>query len=113
MFPNFSYLAHYVIGTEPDNALAHIGTYGFFLALGIYLATVLFKIELKRKEKQGIFGNYDIYDQTGYKGKFTSDLMNGHTVFAVIGGLLGAKFLQMLENIPKLLEHQLLQHKSL
>ncbi|HRG68750.1 MAG: prolipoprotein diacylglyceryl transferase [Saprospiraceae bacterium] len=57
MWPDFSYILHSLIGTEPDNAFSIIKTFGFFLGIAFIASASLLYLELKRKEEQKlIFG---------------------------------------------------------
>ena len=55
MYPDLSYLAHALFGTEPDNWLSIFKTFGFLLALAFLASAVTFYHELKRKARQGIY----------------------------------------------------------
>jgi prolipoprotein diacylglyceryl transferase len=55
MYPNLSYILHSIFGTEPDNALSIIQTFGLFLALAFVGGAYFLKMELKRKADEGIF----------------------------------------------------------
>ena len=54
MYPDLSYILHAIIGSEPDNALAVIKTFGLLLMLAFITSAYVFKRELVRKEKQGL-----------------------------------------------------------
>jgi len=54
MWPDFSYILHSLIGTEPDNAFSVIKTFGFFLGIAFIASASLLYIELKRKEGQNL-----------------------------------------------------------
>jgi len=51
MFPRFSDLLNYILGSALDFP---VQTYGFFLALAFLSAAMILRIELKRKEKEGL-----------------------------------------------------------
>jgi prolipoprotein diacylglyceryl transferase len=55
MYPDLSYLAHALFGTQPDNWLSIFKTFGFFLAIAFLASAVVFYIELKRKAKEGFY----------------------------------------------------------
>jgi len=54
MYPDFSYLFHDLLGTEPDNWTAIIKTFGFFLFCAFVVSGYILKLELQRKEKLGL-----------------------------------------------------------
>jgi len=51
MFPRFSDLLNYFLGTTFDFP---VQTYGFFLAMGFLIAAMIMRSELKRKENEGL-----------------------------------------------------------
>ena len=55
MYPDLSYLAHALFGTQPDNWLSIFKTFGFFLAIAFLVSALVYYIELKRKAAEGIF----------------------------------------------------------
>lgn len=55
MYPDLSYIAHALFGTEPDNWLAIFKTFGFFLAIAFLVSATLYYFELKRKAREGVF----------------------------------------------------------
>ena len=55
MYPDLSYLCHDLIGTQPDNWLSMLKTFGFFLAIAFIVSAVVFHIELKRKAREGFY----------------------------------------------------------
>lgn len=55
MYPDLSYLAHALFGTQPDNWLSIFKTFGFFLAIAFLTSAVVYYIELKRKAREGFF----------------------------------------------------------
>ncbi|MBX2889362.1 MAG: prolipoprotein diacylglyceryl transferase [Saprospiraceae bacterium] len=55
MYPDLSYLAHALFGTQPDNWLSIFKTFGFFLAIAFLVSAVVYYIELKRKAQEGYY----------------------------------------------------------
>ncbi|MBK7938185.1 MAG: prolipoprotein diacylglyceryl transferase [Lewinellaceae bacterium] len=55
MYPDLSYIAHALFGTQPDNWLSILKTFGFFLAIAFIVSAVVFYHELKRKAKEGFY----------------------------------------------------------
>lgn len=98
--PNFSYMLYYLFGTTPDQGIGtYVKSYGFFLVLGIFLTTQLFKRNLRQKEKEGAFGTFNNKNGEGYNGLFTDNFLHAHTIFAVTCGLIGSKVIVLLENL--------------
>lgn len=58
MYPDLSYFFHDWIGTPYDNWLSIFKTFGLFLALAIIVAAYILRLELKRKQEEGIFESY-------------------------------------------------------
>ena len=55
MFPDISYIFHYLFGIAPDGALSIFKTFGLLLVLAILSAAFILQRELKRKAKEGLF----------------------------------------------------------
>ncbi|MEZ4908857.1 MAG: hypothetical protein R2771_14740 [Saprospiraceae bacterium] len=54
MYPDLSYFFHDVFGTPYDNWTSVFKTFGFLLALAFLGSAYVLRLELKRKEKEGI-----------------------------------------------------------
>ena len=54
MYPDLSYLFADLLGTDPDNFLSIFKTFGLLLALALIAAGSILKIELKRREQEGL-----------------------------------------------------------
>lgn len=54
MYPDFSYILHAILGTAPDNALSIIKTFGLFLILAFLASAYVLRLEMVRKEKEGV-----------------------------------------------------------
>ncbi len=54
MYPDLSYILHALLGTEPDNALSIVKTFGLFLILSFIASAAVLRLELKRKEGEGL-----------------------------------------------------------
>ncbi len=54
MYPDLSYILHAILGTEPDNALSIVKTFGLFLILAFLASAAVLRHELKRKEQEGL-----------------------------------------------------------
>ncbi len=55
MYPDLSYLFHDLIGTAYDNWLSVFKMFGFVLAISFVVSAVVFYIELRRKQREGMF----------------------------------------------------------
>lgn len=55
MYPDLSYIAHAIFGTQPDSWLSIFKTFGFFLAIAFLASAVVFYYELKRKAGEGFY----------------------------------------------------------
>ena len=100
MFPNLSYFSHWLFGTNPDNALSLVNTFGLFLAAGLFVASYFLQIELKRKEKEGIFSPEKLKMIKG-----TPITINEILINAFYGFLFGFKGVYIFQNISKFKEN--------
>lgn len=55
MYPDFSYIAHALFGTQPDGGLSIIKTFGLFLGIAFIVSAIVYYHELKRKAGEGIY----------------------------------------------------------
>ncbi|MDX1406581.1 MAG: prolipoprotein diacylglyceryl transferase [Saprospiraceae bacterium] len=54
MYPDLSYILHALLGTPPDNALSIVKTFGLFLIISFLASAWFLRLELKRKEQEGL-----------------------------------------------------------
>ncbi|HZV69942.1 MAG TPA: prolipoprotein diacylglyceryl transferase family protein [Saprospiraceae bacterium] len=54
MYPDLSYLFHDLFGSDPDNWLSVFKTFGVFLILAFIISAYVLKLEIKRKETEGL-----------------------------------------------------------
>jgi len=54
MYPDFSYFVAALFGTETGGAFSLIKTFGLFLALVFVIGGIVFAVEMKRKEAEGL-----------------------------------------------------------
>ncbi len=54
MYPDLSYIVHAITGIGPDNGLSVVKTFGLLLIMAFLASAYFFKLELKRKEKEGL-----------------------------------------------------------
>jgi prolipoprotein diacylglyceryl transferase len=86
MYPDLSYIAHTLLGTQPDNWLSIFKTFGFFLAIAFLTSAVVYYVELKRKAREGFFIPEKGTATEGLPATMTEILAN-----AVVGLLLAGK----------------------
>ena len=55
VYPDLSYILHSIIGTEVDNGFSVVKTFGLLLALAILSSAYFLNLELRRKEREGVF----------------------------------------------------------
>lgn len=91
MYPDLSYFFHDFFGTQPDNAISIIKTFGFFLVLAFLTAAFFLMQELRRKEKEGLLQSWIIQETKGKPASALELISN-----AIFGFLLGFKFFYMV-----------------
>lgn len=98
MYPDLSYIFHELFGTDPDNALSIIKTFGFMLALAILASSYFLMLELKRKEANGTIPA--IPDPKKGPGKFmpAHEKVGDITLIAAFSGVVGAKLFAIIES---------------
>ncbi len=93
MYPNFYHLFKDLFGVE-IYGLVIINTFGFFVAIAFLLANYTMKLELKRKESEGLLQGMQAKKWFGKKGGIFD---YASTVF--FGFIFGWKFLHLLFNM--------------
>ncbi|MBK9723109.1 MAG: prolipoprotein diacylglyceryl transferase [Saprospiraceae bacterium] len=87
MWPDFSYILHSLIGTDPDNAFSVIKTFGLFLGIAFIASASLLHLEFIRKESQGLIkGRLEkiiIYKPLDYREILLQSLINFILAFKV------------------------------
>ena len=86
MFPDLSYIFHYIFGSSVDNGFAVVKTFGLFLAFVFLVAIYLVSMELKRKEGLGLMAAQE-EDNPALIGVSIKDLITN----SLIGFFLGFK----------------------
>ena len=84
MYPDLSYLFHDLFGTPVDNWTSLFKTFGLFLALAIFIAAWIFRIELKRKADEGLLTSQKVLRKKGEQVS-TLDLIFNVVVSFVLG----------------------------
>lgn len=93
MYPDLSYLFHDLLGTNPDNWLSVFKTFGVFLILAFLASAYFLKIELKRKEEEGLLHGFPEKVMTGFPASWQAIAQN-----ALFGFIIGFK-------LPYLIQH--------
>ncbi|MEQ1745413.1 MAG: prolipoprotein diacylglyceryl transferase family protein [Saprospiraceae bacterium] len=85
MYPDFSYLFHAIFGTEPDNSLSVLKTFGFFLAIAFLVSAVTYYFELRRKAREGLFRPTKVIITEGLPAS-PAEIISNALVGLIIGG---------------------------
>ena len=93
MYPDLSYFFHDLLGTPYDNWTSIFKTFGLFLALAFLASAYVVKLELQRKEKEGILKPVVVTVKEDNKNKYLSLLIN-----ILTGFIIGFKLLYILSN---------------
>lgn len=93
MYPDLSYLFHDLLGTDPDNWLSVLKTFGVFLILSFLASAFVLNLELKRKEHEGLLQAFTEKERIGFPATWQEILSN-----ALFGFVIGFK-------IPYIAQH--------
>ncbi len=96
MFPDLSYILHYLFGTQPDNWTSIVKTFGLFLVFAFLSSAFFLYLELKRKEEEGLFQAKTIEIEVGKPASIQELIVN-----AIIGFLLGFKGVYAYQNFAE------------
>lgn len=99
MFPNFYHLFKDLFGVE-IYGLVFVNTFGFFVAIAFLLANYTMRLELKRKEEDGLLVGMPAKQWFGKMPSVTDYIGNG-----VLGFIFGWKFLYLFVNGQEFLEN--------
>jgi prolipoprotein diacylglyceryl transferase len=86
VYPNLSYLFNDLFGTPADNFLSIFQTFGLFLVLAFIASAKIFKMELVRKRKQGLFEPDEKTIESGKGASITEIISN-----SIFGFFIGLK----------------------
>jgi len=96
VYPDLSYILHSIFGTEVDNGLSVVKTFGLLLALAILSSAYFLNLELKRKEQAGIFLPNTIQRVVGAPASVWELLVN-----ALFGFIFGFKLLYAFQHFDE------------
>ncbi len=96
MYPDLSYLAHALFGTEPDNWLAIFKTFGFLLAISFLVSAAVYYVELRRKAHEGVFQPVRVKVVEGRPPTLSEIGSN-----ALLGFILGGKGLYAVQHLEE------------
>ncbi len=94
MYPDFSYLFHKWFGTDPDNWLSLIKTFGFFLAMAFVAAGIVVHKELRRKAADGLLKGSLVRTTVGAQPTLAEAFFPG-----LLGFFLGYKIPYIISNL--------------
>ena len=98
MFPNFYYVFKDLLGLEIP-ALVFVNTFGFFVAIAFLLANYTMRLELKRKEEEGLLQGTPAKQWFGKLPTamdYISNAAMGLSIPLAIGSSVGSKNKQIL-----------------
>jgi len=93
MYPDLSYFFHDLLGSSPDNWLSVFKTFGVFLILAFIASAYVLKLELVRKEKEGLLTGIIEKTRVGFPATSREIIVN-----AFFGFIIGFK-------LPYILQH--------
>ena len=93
MYPDLSYIVHAITGIGPDNGLSIIKTFGLLLILSFLASAHFFRLELKRKEAEGLLKASEEKITTGLAATPMELVING-----LLGFVLGFKLVYIAAN---------------
>lgn len=99
MYPDLSYFFHDIFGTQPDNALSIVKMFGFMLIVAFLASAWALKLELKRKEEEGLMKAMKEKVVLG-KAPEWKDLIGN----AILGFILGFKIPYIFRHFPEFKE---------
>ena len=98
MYPDLSYFFHDLLGTPYDNWLSLFKTFGLFLALAFLASAYVLKLELQRKEKEGVLKPIVVEQKENKHSKLITLIIN-----ALTGFIIGFKFVYILDHFDELI----------
>ncbi len=93
MYPDLSYLFHDLFGTPYDNWTSIFKTFGLLLALSFLASAYVLKLELSRKEKEGILKPIKVKEKKKEGNNLISLIIN-----FIIGFIIGFKLFFIFTN---------------
>lgn len=96
MYPDLSYIVHALVGIEPDNALSIVKTFGLMLIVAFIASAYVLRLELKRKENEGILTSVKQQVTVGKRATPLEVIGN-----AVIGFILGFKLIYIIQHFQE------------
>ena len=94
MYPDLSYLFHDLFGTDYDNWTSIFKTFGLLLALAFLASAYVLKLELIRKEKEGILSPIPIVPKKDNSENIIFPLI----INLIIGFIIGFKLFYIIGN---------------
>ncbi len=94
MYPDLSYLFHDLFGTQYDNWTSIFKTFGLLLALAFLASAYVLKLELVRKEKDGLLKAIPLVEKKGKSDNFIIPLI----INFIIGFIIGFKLFFIFTN---------------
>ena len=96
MYPDLSYFFHDVFGTQYDNWTSIFKTFGLLLAIAFLASALVLRLELIRKEKEGILIPTQLLLNNKVKNNYTSIIIN-----TIVGFVLGFKIPMIISEFDR------------
>jgi prolipoprotein diacylglyceryl transferase len=96
MYPDLSYLVNALTGIEPDNGLSIVKTFGLMLIMAFLASAYFLRLELLRKEKDGVLKPSPERLEEGLPATPIEILTN-----ALLGFFLGFKIVYIFGHFPE------------
>ena len=97
MFPDLSYIFHFLFGSAPDNAFSIVKTFGLFLTLAFMASAYILHLEFKRKEREGILTPTRMIIDPASNARPMDVVIN-----AFFGFIVGFKFLYAFQHLDEM-----------
>lgn len=95
MYPDLSYFFHDLFGTSYDNWISIFKTFGFMLAVAFLGSAYVLRLELIRKEKQGLILPFEKTIEES-KNNILISILN-----TIVAFIFGFKFAYIINNFPE------------
>ena len=96
MYPDLSYFFHDLFGSDPDNWLSVFKTFGVFLILAFIISAYVLRLEIVRKEEEGLFTSSVEKLRVGFPATWQQIAQN-----AFFGFIIGFKLPYIIQHLEQ------------